>query len=344
MKGDPHFKTFDGIGKKGKYDCQGEGEFHVVKSLDSDFNLQGRFVKFLDNKTPTVTKSVVFDTGDGEPIVQVNVPSDSDNGCSPYLFLDGEKATVEDDKTFEGVRIKKTESIKNSGYIFHYEKTDVQLQVYSKVSKSNGCVLAAELCIPDCYHRRKEDFVGLLGTPDGDPSNDWRDKNGNVVPFSDKSADEYAYCTQNWCIDQEADSLFEYEEGQSFDSLNKCSDKPETGTEDCVNDNLASDPPSELSEICGDSKSCLLDGCLGGPEVSEDYVRDTLNMVDKNCGTEILGEGFDENVDTAIWGGIMEIDAKLESESTSFLQFAQGSSEIQNTIDIPVDTVVVVLE
>lgn len=340
--GDPHFKTFD---RKGKYDCQGEGEFHVVKSLDSDFNLQGRFVKYLDKRTPTVTKSVALDTGDGEPIVQVNVPNDSKNGCSPYLFLDGEKVTVQDDKTFEGVRIKKTATTANEGYIFYYENTDVQLQVWSKVSKSNGCVIAAELCIPDCYHRRTEDFVGLLGTPDGDPDNDWRDKDGDVVPFSTKSKDEYAYCTQNWCIEEETDSLFAYEEGQSFASLNKCSDAPETETEACVNENLNSETPTELSATCGKVRSCLLDGCLGGVSAAEDYVRANLNMVDKNCGTEVYVEDFEDDVDTSIWGDITEKEATLESpESTSFLQFAQGSSEIQNSIDIPDGTMVVVLE
>lgn len=47
--GDPHMRTFDGL----KYDCQGEGEFHVLKSLDSTLEVQGRFVKFQQDKRPT---------------------------------------------------------------------------------------------------------------------------------------------------------------------------------------------------------------------------------------------------------------------------------------------------
>ena len=36
---DPHVLTFDGL----KYDCQGGGDFILSKSMDSDFELQGRF-------------------------------------------------------------------------------------------------------------------------------------------------------------------------------------------------------------------------------------------------------------------------------------------------------------
>ena len=79
-------RTFDGV----KYDCQGEGEFEIVKSLDSDFSLQGRFVKSDPKKRPTITEALVFNTGDdGVPKIQVNVPESSKNGCTPYIFIEG---------------------------------------------------------------------------------------------------------------------------------------------------------------------------------------------------------------------------------------------------------------
>ncbi|CAB9516016.1 expressed unknown protein [Seminavis robusta] len=84
--------TFDGL----KYDCQGTGEFVILKSeTRPDFEIQGRFVKFVPERKPTVTKSVVIQAGSKVPRIQVNVPSSAKNGlCTPYEYLNKVKRDI----------------------------------------------------------------------------------------------------------------------------------------------------------------------------------------------------------------------------------------------------------
>ena len=91
------------------------------------------------------------------------------------------------------------QSSKN-GLVFFYEESELQLQVwYKRANKGGKCVLSAELCIPDCYDRSGEDFVGLLGTPDGNQLNDWTGKDGTEHPVqAGTHAKEYNYCVNNW--------------------------------------------------------------------------------------------------------------------------------------------------
>jgi hypothetical protein len=78
--GDPHFVTFDGF----KYDCQADSEVVLVKSLDSDFKIQGRFTTA---GFPTVTIGIVMREQGGLPIVQISMatltgaPTTDVGGC-----------------------------------------------------------------------------------------------------------------------------------------------------------------------------------------------------------------------------------------------------------------------
>lgn len=185
--GDPHFKTFDGL----KFDCQGEGEFHVLKSLNSNMEIQGRFVKFRDNKRPTVTKSVAWRMDDSsisnEPIIQVTTPNvPVDGSCMPHVHIDKVLTDVtgqhfvDDDLTIQ-VALEQRFNKKFQGFVFYYHTSGVQVTILAKKSSANGCVLSAKFCLPETWDRSHEQFVGLLGTPDGDKTNDWMTKAGAPV-------------------------------------------------------------------------------------------------------------------------------------------------------------------
>ena len=94
-------------------------------------------------------------------------------------------------------------------------------------------------------------------------SDDWRASNGTVIS-GPKTEEErlfstaYEYCTSNWCINDEEDSIFTYGAGESFGDINRCNlpyiSKIET---------QVANPPQELVDICGSSVACLVDGLCG---------------------------------------------------------------------------------
>ena len=85
--------------------------------------------------------------------------------------------------------------------------------------------------------------------------------------MSTAPADTYAYCTTNFCIRNEAESLFAYEDGHAFSDYDHC-DEPFVGVDlnDCSADGV---------EICGANSACLLDCAVGGFDAA------VLNVMDQ---------------------------------------------------------------
>lgn len=100
-------------------------------------------------------------------------------------------------------------------------------------------------------------------------SDDWRAPNGDVLtgPVTDAErlfSTAYSYCVENWCVDDGADSLFAYGTSESFNEINKCGVPFSSQVEDAVLD-LVENPAlnQELSDACGSSLVCLVDGVCG---------------------------------------------------------------------------------
>lgn len=335
--GDPHMRTFDAL----KYDCQGEGEFHVLKSLNSTFELQGRFVKFRPKSRPTITQSVAFETGDGEPRIQVNVPQTSENGCTPYVYVNGIlRNVVADGVGDESVQVQSLVTKNYVGLVFYYHGSKVQLTTMAKKSSKNGCVLAAKICLPYDYKRSEETFVGLLGSPNKDKSDDWMTRDGGLVAIPEtrhglRFAPAYNWCTRNWCIRDVTKSMFVYENGQSFAGFNQCDQAPDKNTQACVDN-----PPEHLKEICGsDNMECMIDGCIGDEEDARKLAEADEDLTDKKCGRQVFFEDFDKPCDGA-WGEI----AKNDDRETKFLRLHKGSPTFRRNFKVPLNSDMITLE
>jgi hypothetical protein len=321
--GDPHLVTFNGL----KYDCQGQGEFTLMKSLndmmESKFELQARFEKF-STKTVTVTRSIAVKE-EGAPTIQLNVPAAYDKQCPVSLFVDGNERTVVEGTNMDEVIVRQI----GDSVVVYYPSTNLQLVVKLTKSSKYGCFMSVKVCMPTEY-RPGEMIVGLLGTPDEDIANDWMDPSGKTIAIPDDARYQkaYDYCVANWCIREKAKSLFTYGTGQSFETFSKCGLAYEGSTESCVQS-----PPKWLLDVCSSGdKRCIFEGCAGGEEEAKVALDVEFDLNDeKGCGETVLVEDFtDATVEE--WG-------LIETEPLSgqkFLgRFHKHSNPVEKVFDIP---------
>ena len=170
--------TFDGL----KYDCQGEGEFTLVKSLDSNFEVQARFENAMASKRVAVTRSFAVNTGEeGVPKIQIEVPANTTEGCPVDMFVDGVMRDIETDGTASDMVQVNILGVAGSQRItIYYPASGLHFTSLLTSSETYGCYLSSSVCLPDDY-RTNETFVGLLGSPNGDRKDDWMSKEGTPV-------------------------------------------------------------------------------------------------------------------------------------------------------------------
>lgn len=253
--GDPHLATFDGL----RYDCQGVGEFTLSKSLDSQMEVQGRFSE-VGGRFVSLTRGIVAKESNASPVVQVSLavnPSTEAtvvNGCPVELYVDGNPEDLSSGYSQDGVTVALTGS--NVLVSFVASGMEVKIKVWSLF----GCNFSVNVFLPDSFLEVNR-MVGLLGSPNDNPNDDWTTREGEILPFANRASRyaqlAYDFCTGHWCLRNASDSLFTYQGGLSFTDFSRCDDPFGSSID-------LSTASSELRELCGVDPVCLIDGIIGG--------------------------------------------------------------------------------
>jgi hypothetical protein len=142
-------------------------------------------------------------------------------------------------------------------------------------------------------------MVGLLGSADGNNANDWTTPTGTILPIPDSLQARmgkagYDYCTKNWCIRNEEDSLFVHaENGVEFSDLMKCN----LPFGDTMEEYLEKVDASIL-EFCGRNLQCITDAQLSGLDsakatlTSQAALAATCNTAGGECSTSKCCDGL----------------------------------------------------
>lgn len=180
--GDPHIETFDGV----KYDVHVKGELTFLKSLDNDFEIQGRTEVVGSNPNgPAVTTAVVVHENSihNLPIIQLSIarPSEIQNSveigrCPVQLFVDKEYKNILDGTG----TLDATVQVSGHNVYVEYPLTRLRLEVRVRLWK-NVCLFDVNYLLADC--RCNETLVGILGSPNGEWNDDWMDQDGTAVPI-----------------------------------------------------------------------------------------------------------------------------------------------------------------
>jgi len=289
--GDPHIITCDNL----HYDCQGVGLFTMMKN--HMFNIQAHFVHI---STPwggaSITSDLAIDfvkTGDA-PKMQVSFPDftkiDADDptypessrkigNCPTMFYIDNtlqDISDVEDDGYLYGdaasdysakleghvIQVKHLAGVSNGEKYF--SNSVVQIEGTGPFSEWS-CIITFYICLPQEEKELFEQYsVGLLGSPNGQPHDDWMGQDGQtlMIPSHDRAQASFDYCTENWCVEA-VDSIMTYEENSSYNDY-KCDNQDfhEFDVNKCPNS-------EEIVSLCADHSTpttCQMEKCAGNDE------------------------------------------------------------------------------
>lgn len=214
-----------------RFDCQVGGEFTTVTSLeDPTFQIQERFTSVGSNFCSQASVSTGVAIHDVGQTFQISTPRSSNGtglnmigGC-PIDFYFNETATTLG--TDLGDASEATVAVSGTRINIEYKQTFVSIDITVRESASFGCHFLVQVFMPTAY-RTGSTILGLLGTPNGLRSDDWRSPNGTILSTPSTAEESifstsYNYCRENWCIKDNASSVFVYGEGESFDAISGC--------------------------------------------------------------------------------------------------------------------------
>jgi len=295
--GDPHINTFDGL----RWDCQGHGEFIAYKSQITQREIQLRYTQ-MTSKTWSVGEGVVIQDEGNTPRVQITMPviSQKDGGgvsqllgpkdknCQVQFFVNGVQRDLYSGSGDDGVEITV-----EHGRSIHIKYVESGMTATVTYGFWKQCFLQTCFAIPDT-----DPGLGLLGTADGDVSNDWTKPDGTVVPIDASTNNRvrtktaYDYCTQNWCMRDPEQSLFTYNQaGKTFEDFQMC-DLPQ---DTYIIDDLEDEITPEIEEFCGTDVDCIVDAVTGGGiEAAQDAKILRTGFLSQSCNKE-GGECADSN-------------------------------------------------
>lgn len=299
--GDPHVSTYDGL----QYDCQGQGDYILQKSLDSGLELQGRFNRFSADKQATVLNGITIDTGrDDEPTIEVDFTN-----CWLRYWIDGVEKRLDYDFILHGTYATGTPAVHfiNNWFDrwFWFPGSGISVHIRRKQSATLGCYFNVKLCLPEDI-QDQERLVGLLGSPNKKASDDFMARDGTSLVHGGNTEWKaaYDYCTENWCIKDPAENHFR----NPSDSAH-CSEPYDPTIENAVKN-----APEWLKNLCGGDAACMTEGIAGGVGDASDSITEAKTLkvdevVEINEETEEKTEEYESKKDkkedegcVGLWG------------------------------------------
>jgi len=217
------------------------------------------------NKAISVGTGVfVQDEGD-VPSVQVSLGHsksargtvmDDQENCPLQFFVNGVQRALEDGTGSTDVELIIASNGKRIEIVYPLTELKVVLGF-------QNCRLG-KLCVtlPDT-----DTTVGVLGTLNDDVSDEWTRPDGTIMTVPEDKANKlkkpgYDFCTQNYCIRDEIDSNFVYNEaGITFDTFQRC-DLPYGDTLE----KMITEAPQWVLDLCAGDAACIMDVQNGGAE------------------------------------------------------------------------------
>lgn len=265
--GDPHMITFDGL----RYNCQGIG--HFVITTCEDYELQAIFKAATGSTGRASVTHGIAARYKNYPKVQVSI-GDFDHEyttfideCPVHVFVGGQikDQTTEMD---ENISIRPVAN----GFEIQFPNDGPALKV--KVRHGRGCLVDVDVCVPeDCM----DSTAGLLGTPNGNIDDEWMFYNGTTYfprPNDFKSEGGFVYCTEEWCVHKETDSLFTYEGEMGYDDYDECA-REFPGEIDTDN---VPDDQKEKCQDAHDPDDCIDEAAIGGNSAIDETLDNDLDL------------------------------------------------------------------
>lgn len=285
-RADPWITQFSGstIG------CQGEGEFTLLKSQDTLFEVQARMsqVPSTSYSASVITGVAIREQVQGVwSLMQLSISEKSPHSlekgsCQVDLYVDASLITEALPQSFHGGEIEVSETA--GDVIIFFTRSKLRISARPNKNAAFGCYFSVQFIqFPVRYglpwlpgHRSTERLYGLVGNPH-DSKERFFAKNGTVLeklsydPTATSKAAAYTkYCQETFCVRDPAQSLFTYEEGSDFASFENC-DSP-------FNEIDVNEASVEVRERCGTDIECLKDGVVGGLEAAEANIADRVAL------------------------------------------------------------------
>ena len=326
---DPHVRTFDGL----YAGCQGKGEFILTKT--DGFEMQGRF----GGAYKKVTLPIGFAIKHGNlPIVEVSraenlleTHSRLFGDCNFMFAVNKQKRKLEDGSGHNEIEVK----VLGYGRVTILFKTSgIFVYFYSRKIGSQCKTEMLTLKMPNSFSAGKT-FVGLFGSPNGNRYDDIMDKDGKTVTGLGWDHEKlYNHCVKNWCIQDQKNSLFRYEnsvlQSTSLKTYNQCDDPYRK-----VHFSSRS-----ILHSCGTGIPCIHEATVKTSAEDQNAIR----TVRENCGVNevCLFEGMamieEESAAVAIQavGELLQAEAEASKEKEEESSFAFTPSTVQSRMVVPV--------
>ncbi|MCR9255483.1 MAG: VWD domain-containing protein [Alphaproteobacteria bacterium] len=199
--GDPHLVSFDGLA----YDFMAVGEFKLVTAASDGFEIQVRY-------EPVEGTSISLTTAIATRVGSARVSFTA--GETLTLKVDGATVELADGATQQvGTGAVTRQS---NEYTLFFATGDKMIIANNGPGPQFGAFFDVDITLADS--RASGSVTGLLGNKDGDPGNDLSLSDGTNLGSTASFEQIHRTLADSWRITQ-AESLFDYESGQTTDSF-----------------------------------------------------------------------------------------------------------------------------